>query len=165
MARNFISGGVGCGYPVPNDPAERQGFRACGSVGCRSTVATHSRLTECQIRFLVVFGHIFSSTDLRRFGKKDPNKHYELTKEHVRNAWAEPSKPECHAFVGRQDVYSCGPCVREGARSQMFATVSRRAPPTAERKERRGKDTSDPCQAPVSRGSGILFFIIHHEIC
>ena len=157
MARNFISGGVGCGYPVPTDPAS--------SVGCRSTVATHSRLTECQIRFLVLFGHIFSSTDLRRFGKKGQIKHYELSKEHVRNASVEPSKPECRAFVGRHDVYSCGPCVREGARSQMLATVSRRAPTAAQRKERRGKDTSGPCQAPLSRGSGILFFIIHHEIC
>ena len=54
---------------------------------------------------------------------------------------------------------------RESAQSQMFATVSRRAPPAAQRKERRGKDISGPCQAPLSRGSGILFFIIHHDIC
>ena len=162
MARNFISGGVGCGYPVPNDPAERHGFRACGSVGCRSTVATHSRLTECQIRFLVLFGHIFSSTDLRRFGKKDPNKHYELTKEHVRNAWVEPSKPECHAFVGRQDVYSCGPCVREGARSQMLATVSRRAPPAAWRKEGKGENMRGPLPGLCSRAERRLFLILHH---
>ena len=54
---------------------------------------------------------------------------------------------------------------RTSAQSQMLATVSRRAPPAAQRKERRGKDISGPCQAPLSRGSGILFFIIHHEIC
>ena len=149
---------MGCGYPVPNDPAERQGFRACGSVGCRSTVATHSRLTECQIRFLVLFGHIFSSTDLRRFGKKDPNKHYELTKEHVRNAWVEPSKPECHALVGRQDVYSCGACAVErpiaNARHRFAAGSARR---TAKRKE--GKRHLRPLPGPpIPRERDFIFY-------
>ena len=54
---------------------------------------------------------------------------------------------------------------RASAQSQMLATVSRRAPPAAQRKERRGKDIWGPCQASLSRGSGILFFIIHHDIC
>ena len=62
------------------------------------------------------------------------------------------------------DEFTVPALERDGARSQMFATVSRRAPPAAWRKERREKTISGPCQAPLSRGSGILFFIIHHEI-
>ena len=47
----------------------------------------------------------------------------------------------------------CSPPFRGGLR-----------PPHGEKKE--GEKTSGgPCQASVSRGSGILFFIIHHEIC
>ena len=51
---------------------------------------------------------------------------------------------------------------QDGSQSQMLATVSRRAPPAARRKESRGKTFGGPCQASVAARSGVLFFILHH---
>ena len=49
-----------------------------------------------------------------------------------------------------------------GSQAQMLATVSRRAPPAALRKESRGKTFGGPCQASVAARSGVLFFILRH---
>ena len=62
-------------------------------------------------------------------------------------------RQQVRGLRGRAPDRKCSPPFRGGLR-----------PPHSETKE--GEKTfGGPCQAPLSRGSGILFFIIHHEIC
>ena len=82
---------------------------------------------------------------------------------HARNAKPIRCWKLCRAAKDFQMKRAASP--QDGSQSQMLATVSRRAPPAALRKESKGKTFGGPCQASLSRGSGILFFIIHHNIC
>ena len=65
----------------------------------RSTVKTHARTTQFHMRILDLFGHIFSSTALVRFGKKVPNKHHEVAATWVNEAESWDKIPSVEAKV------------------------------------------------------------------